>query len=345
MTSELIGQAKSFLKLPTQSVGGVGVVGDLALDRFVHGSVDRISPEAPVPVLKVERTEDRLGCAANVVANLMVLNETLPFSTYVMGVVGADDTGDALAERFKALGPKLETFLIKDPSRPTTVKTRMLAGAQHQLLRVDYENSTKLSPALINDLFSRTQSTLSKLKCLVLQDYAKGALTPDFLARILPEAKKAKVFTLIDPNSNTPAEAYRGADLLTPNVTEAEVLLGRSLHKGADDHEMAQACRDLRTKLQLTMCMITRSSHGMTLLDEHDAITHFPACARAVYDVTGAGDTVVAVLAAAIAAGQPMSVACILATAAASVVVGKVGTATATVREILSELDALRTVK
>ncbi len=347
MTSELLGQAQDLISKKQKSAKGVGIVGDLALDRFIFGGVERISPEAPVPVLLVERQQEKLGCAANVAANLAELKSNWDFPLYVTGVIGEDVNGKALLGSLKALHSDLHADVLVDSSRPTTVKTRFLAGSrdhvgfQHQLLRVDEESKHNLSSELATRLVKHVESILPKISVLVIQDYAKGVLSLETFQAILALAKKHHVLTIVDPNRNTPAQAYVGAGLITPNVSEAEAFLGRSLSKGADHKIIEQACHELKEKMKLQMCMITRSAHGMTLLDEDNTIHHFPSIARAVYDVTGAGDTVVAVLAASLSVGATMSAACVLATAAAGVVVAKVGTATASHSEIAKELHRL----
>jgi len=337
MAPELLGQAKAFLDkaLPPARLG---VVGDLALDRFVFGSVDRISPEAPIPVLAVDNTQDRLGCAANVARGIAALGKPFQTKVEVVGVVGDDLEGRQLVAALKELGTGVSVHVVQDPSRPTTLKTRYLAGSQHQLLRVDRESTAFLSPDIEAQLRAHVSKLWGDLKVLVVQDYAKGLFSETFLAWLFQEARQRGVLTVVDPNPRTPGKFYKGAGLLTPNVSEAEALLGRSLGKGRDDGVVAEACRELRAKFLLDQVLITRSAHGMTLLDDKFQVHHFPSVARAVYDVTGAGDTVVATIAAAHASGASLPVACTLASLAASIVVGKVGTATATVDELRASL-------
>ncbi|MBS1984552.1 MAG: bifunctional hydroxymethylpyrimidine kinase/phosphomethylpyrimidine kinase [Bdellovibrionales bacterium] len=338
MSPSLIAQAKEFLLKPRQA-GGIAVVGDLCVDRFVFGTVERISPEAPVPVLAIERTLDKPGCAANVAANLATLKKSWNFQLSLLGLVGQDAAGASLLTALAQSAPGIDTRVIQESGRPTTLKTRFIAGSQHQMLRVDDEVTAPFAPQHTDRLAQDVEALLPQLKCLVIQDYAKGLCTSSFLPRLLKSARAQGVLTLVDPNRHTPGERYSGAGLMTPNVIEAEALLGRPLHRGADDRVIAEACAELKRRFHLDMAIITRSGHGMTLVDKADRAHHFPALARAVFDVTGAGDTVAAFLAASIAAGASMELACILATAAASVVVGKVGTATASVDEVLAELD------
>jgi len=341
MTPPLIGQARDFLTRPNSKTSGarVGVIGDLALDRYIFGSVERISPEAPVPVLHVERHFDKPGCAANVCENLAALKEAFKLKVDVLGVVGADSSGLDLINRLAAHGSDFSVHVVKDPARPTILKTRYMAGAQHQLLRVDVEDTAHLTPAAEKEFLKNFYATLGSVNGLIIQDYAKGLLSEKLLREVLDAARAKKIPTLVDPNRNTPGHFYKGATLITPNIAESEALLGRSLKKGANDNEVADACFELKKRLSLEMVMITRSQYGITLVDAADVVRHFPAISRAVFDVTGAGDTVVSVFAGAYLSGASIPVACILATAAASVVVAKVGTATASVQEILDELN------
>lgn len=328
------------LRQGSQKVARAGVVGDLALDRYVFGSVDRISPEAPVPVLCQSRIEDRAGCAANVFWNLLGYHQWLPnFRIDLWGVVGFDPEGAKLKELLTAPGANLNFF--QDPSRPTSLKTRYIAGDHHQLLRLDRESRMALSKESMALLQGSISSALPDLKVLIVQDYAKGLWRPPFSRWLLEQARQAGVLVIIDPNRNTAAEEYFGAHLITPNVAEAESLLRKDLEGGASDDLAADACRELRDRLQLKAVLMTRSRFGMSLLDDHDEVTHFPAQARQVFDVTGAGDTVVAMLGAAVSVGLPLKQATMLANSAASVVVAKVGTARAQVSEIIEEIRSI----
>ena len=350
MTSDrfksLIQKLQNFAKNPAtqKSMPTVLVAGDVCMDRFVFGSVDRISPEAPVPVLFEERIDDRLGCMANVAVNLAALATAMPITQKVFGVVGDDEIGRKI---LKDLGSESLGSLISriesDPLRPTTLKTRYLAGSHHQLLRVDRENTAGLSPKIQKNILDQMAKDLPSAKLLLLQDYAKGFFSGGFLQQIKELARQHKIPVILDPNRNTPAEFYRSVKLITPNVAEAEALLdGKiSLAKGADSAAVEKACRELKKRLDLEMCLITRSAHGMTLLDQDDQIFHFPSVARSVFDVTGAGDTVIAVLAAGLAHDFSPEESCWMASAAASVVVAKVGTATATIAEIIPELQRI----
>ncbi|MEO5667672.1 MAG: PfkB family carbohydrate kinase [Bdellovibrionota bacterium] len=335
----VLNEFSAFLKTARKDAS-LGIIGDLCLDRFVFGSVDRISPEAPVPVLHQDRIDDRLGCTANVCTNIAALGTRLPVKQSLFSVVGDDALGHSLEKMLGGLGSSLKTELVRDPSRPTTLKTRFLAGSQHQLLRVDDESSKPLPKEIAQKLISALLKSMDSFGVLIVQDYAKGLLTPDVLKICLAEAKSRKVFTLVDPHRKTTASAYKGASLIKPNVQEAEILLGEdfSLDKGRDNARVEEAAKRLRDKLDIPNVLITRSAYGMTLLPENGVARHFPALARSVFDVTGAGDTTVAILGALLAAGSSLELACAVSVAAASVVVAKVGTATASIEEIEAEL-------
>ncbi len=339
MTEVFLGQAKTFLKESHRSRATLGVIGDVALDVYIQGSVDRISPEAPVPVLQVERSFEKLGCAANVVENLLALAKSFQLGVEIIGLVGRDEAGQKIRQHLASRDAALKCHWLEDPSRPTIQKTRFLAGSQHQLLRVDYEKTHPLDSEIENLLIEKIEGASSRVQGWIVQDYSKGLLSPRVMQKLLTAAKKHKIPVFVDPHRNTPPEFYRGVTLLTPNVAESESLLGRTLHKGQDNEEIAAACLEIKDKLQLEMVLLTRSQYGMTLLDGKNQIHHFPAISRAVFDVTGAGDTVVAVFGASLLCGASLEVAGSLATAAASVVVAKVGTATASPDEILAELD------
>lgn len=335
-------QLNTFLGQSREKVG-LGVLGDFCLDQFIFGAVERISPEAPVPVLRQERIENRLGCAANVCLNVSALSSILNIEQHVFSVVGEDRLGEELHNSLQQLEGDLRIHLLQDPTRPTTLKTRYLAGSHHQLLRVDAESESRLSVEMEDLLLQAIEARLARLKVLIIQDYAKGLLTPRVLKRTLEMAKEAGVFVIVDPHRRTSAERYRGATLLKPNVQEAEILLGEphSLARGIDPKRVEEGARKLKEKLDLEHVLLTRSAHGMTWLNPEGEASHFPALARGVFDVTGAGDTTVAVLASFIAAGAPVELACAMSVAASSVVVAKVGTAAATIDEIKAELARL----
>jgi len=343
VAQNVLADFRAFLEKAQGQKVSLGIVGDLCVDRFVFGAVDRISPEAPVPVLFQERVDERLGCTANVCTNIHSLAPELSIKQHLYSVIGQDLLGKGLLKQLRDLDSQLSLNVMEDFERPTTLKTRFLAGSQHQLLRVDSESTQPLSSALEKKFVSDITQGFDSFKVLILQDYAKGLLSPSLLSTLLSEARKKGVFTIVDPHRRTPANAYAHASLLKPNIQEAEVLLGGnfSLDRGRDDKRVVEGARLLKKNLSADNVLITRSAYGMTLLDSKDQVTHFPALARSVFDVTGAGDTTVATLAACVAAGASLKLAISIAVAASSVVVAKVGTATASVEEIVSELERL----
>ncbi len=323
-----------------QVVPKVTVVGDMAVDRFVFGNVDRISPEAPVPVLLAERIEDKAGCAANVVRNLEALSNTLSFESHLLGFIGVDAGSLQLLEILKSSCPGLKTHLKKDVDWTTPVKTRYIAGSQHQLLRVDQENVNwdKKHPRSFPEEWKAPLKASTVLLC---QDYAKGLLRESFLAESIQLAKENKIPVLVDPNRNTPPSWYKGASLLTPNIEEAERIWGKSLERGSREELVLEAAADICEKLSLDSILITRGKHGMTGFVRGGKSFSFPSFAREVYDVTGAGDTVIATLGVFMSLGMDLMHSSYMANAAASVVVSKVGTAVATLDEMKEVLQAL----
>ncbi|MFK7964299.1 MAG: D-glycero-beta-D-manno-heptose-7-phosphate kinase [Burkholderiaceae bacterium] len=295
----------------------VMVVGDVMLDRYWFGDVQRISPEAPVPIVRVKSQEERLGGAANVALNL----SSLGVSTPLLGIVGEDAAGKQVSTLLDTSG--IESFLVVDPSVPTTVKLRVI-GRQQQLLRVDFEEMPE--PASLADKFSAFQQQLSDASVLVLSDYGKGALGR--VEQLIEASVAANVPIVVDPKGDD-YQRYAGATLLTPNRAELREVVG----KWRDEADLIQRAQVLREGLGLTYLLLTRSEEGMTLFSA-DEVFSVEAQAREVFDVSGAGDTVVALMAAALAAGRPIREAVELANRAGSIVVGKLGTATVTPKEL-----------
>jgi rfaE bifunctional protein kinase chain/domain len=286
------------------------VAGDVMLDRYWFGDVERISPEAPVPVVKVSRHEERPGGAANVARNAAALGAP----TTLLSVIGDDEPGRAL-ERLLA-SENVATSLHRDPALPTTVKLRVI-GRQQQLLRIDFETapSHEVLATKLKDFATLVRDT----SAVVLSDYGKGGLA--HIGEMIALARTARKPVLVDPKGDDWTR-YRGATLLTPNRGEFREVVGR----WRDDADFAQRARTLIGELDLTALLVTRSEEGMSLFTADDAL-HIPAEAREVYDVTGAGDTVIATLAVLLAAGATLADAVRIANVAAGVVVGKLGTA------------------
>ncbi|MEQ4623822.1 bifunctional D-glycero-beta-D-manno-heptose-7-phosphate kinase/D-glycero-beta-D-manno-heptose 1-phosphate adenylyltransferase HldE [Providencia manganoxydans] len=298
--------------LPDYKQAGVLVVGDVMLDRYWHGPASRISPEAPVPVVKVNMVEERPGGAANVAMNIASLGA----NSRLVGLTGIDDAAKALTESLNAV--KVRCDFVAIPTHPTITKLRVLSRNQ-QLIRLDFEEG--FENVDVQPILERIEQALPHIGALVLSDYAKGALSQ--VQKMIELANKAGVPVLIDPKGND-FERYRGATLLTPNMSEFEAIVGRC-HNNQDVEEKGIK---LLESLDLTALLITRSEQGMSLIRRNAPTLHLPTEAQEVYDVTGAGDTVIGVLAASIASGRPLHEACALANAAAGVVVGKLGTST-----------------
>ena len=319
--SDLIGAVERLAGAP------VLVVGDLMLDRFVYGEVDRISPEAPIPVLRITREAAMPGGAGNVVRNLKALGA----APRLVAAVGADAAGTTVRRLIEESGTPAR--LLSLAGRPTTVKTRFVASA-HQLLRADAEDARPLQPAEQDELAAAAEAELAGVRALVLSDYAKGVLAPSLLARLIAAAKAAGVTVVVDPRGDD-YRIYRGADLVTPNRAE----LRRATRLPVDgDAEVAAAAAALLGDAGVGAVLATRGADGMTLVAPGVAPLHLKALAREVFDVSGAGDTVVATLAAALAGGAALAEAVALANIAAGIVVGKVGTAVARAEELLAAL-------
>jgi D-glycero-beta-D-manno-heptose-7-phosphate kinase len=305
----------------------VAVFGDVMLDEFVWGDVTRISPEAPVPVVEIRRESVHLGGAANVLANLRALG----VRASVVGVVGADRAGERVRTELRDAGAHdPEENLITDVSRPTTLKTRIIAHSQ-LVVRADRELRAPVDSLVEERIVAALRRLLKEADALVVSDYDKGAVTPGVLGEILPAAEAAGVPVLVDPKLRN-FGAYRPATLVTPNHLEA---LRVTNTEDDTDEGMAHAARAIRERLGCRSVLITRGERGMMLLEDGEP-TYVPTAAREVYDVTGAGDTVIATLAASLAAGASLVEAAMLANHAAGVVVAKVGTATATAEELLA---------
>lgn len=310
----------------------VVVLGDVMLDEFVWGDVSRISPEAPVPVVDIRAESVRLGGAANVVANLRALGLRAP----LVGVVGADRAGERVRAELRDSGePGTDENLITDVSRPTTLKTRIIAHNQ-LVVRADRERRAPVDGPTEERIVGALRRLLKGAAALVVSDYDKGAVTPGVLGEVLPAAEAAGVPVLIDPKLRN-FDAYRPATLVTPNHHEA---LRVTNTEDDTDAGVARAARAIRERLGCRSVLITRGERGMMLLEEGGEPTYVPTAAREVYDVTGAGDTVIATLAAGLAAGAALVEAAMLANHAAGVVVGKLGTATATDAELLASFGA-----
>ena len=309
------------LTIPDCSNARVLVVGDVMLDRYWFGDVSRISPEAPVPVVHVQRTEERPGGAANVARNIASLGG----KATLLSVVGDDEAGRSLAALLEK--EHVTTLFHKDAQLPTTVKLRVI-GRQQQLLRIDFE--TPPSREVLEDKLDDFESLVDSVDIIILSDYGKGGLT--HVSKMIAAAKAHGKRILIDPKGDDFAR-YAGATLLTPNRGEFREVVGR----WKDEADLARRAEVLRNELKLDALLVTRSEEGMSLFSISGAM-HEPTQAQEVYDVSGAGDTVIATLGVMMAAGVDMPDAVRIANRAAGVVVGKLGTATVSREELISSL-------
>lgn len=297
--------------MPPFQKARVLVVGDVMLDRYYHGSANRISPEAPVPVVRVSNQEDRPGGAGNVALNIAALGG----AATLVGVVGTDATAEDLGARLSAAGVRCEFLVSQD--KPTITKLRVISQHQ-QLLRMDFEQPFDAQD--VADLQPRFESVLESAQVVIVSDYAKGALQD--VPAIIRAARAAGKPVIVDPKGSD-FEKYRGATLITPNLHEFETVVGHC----STEQELITKGLALMSELALEAILITRGESGMTLLRPNKAELHLPARAQEVFDVTGAGDTVISVLAASLAAGEDFAEATALANLAASLAVGKLGTA------------------
>lgn len=306
------------------------VLGDVMLDEFVWGEVSRISPEAPVPVVDIQRESVHLGGAANVLANVVALGA----KACVVGVVGNDTAGERLRSSLKeASSLQTDDYLVVDEARPSTTKTRIIAHSQ-LVVRADREQRTPVNGKIEAQILSSLKLALGDADAFVVSDYDKGVVTPSILGQILQVAYE-RVPVLIDPKIRNFSH-YQPASLITPNHHEALRLT--NTEEDSDDglHKAAQIIQE---RLRCDAVLITRGDRGIMLLERNHDPVFVGTTAREVYDVTGAGDTVIATLAAALAAGATMLEAANLANHAAGIVVGKVGTATASAEELLATFD------
>jgi D-beta-D-heptose 7-phosphate kinase/D-beta-D-heptose 1-phosphate adenosyltransferase len=305
------------LTMPRFDSAPVLVVGDVMLDRYWHGPTHRISPEAPVPVVKVEQIEDRPGGAGNVALNIAALGAP----AWLVGVTGEDEAALSLRQRLNAAGVYCDFQAHSD--RPTITKLRVMSRHQ-QLIRLDFEEPFETDGKAI---LESVRGLLDKVKVMILSDYGKGALVNH--QALIALAKERGVPVLADPKGKD-FSIYRGATLITPNMTEFEAVVGHC----SSEQMLVEKGMALVEELQLDAMLVTRSEQGMTLLRRGEPALHMPARAREVFDVTGAGDTVISTLAAALAAGEAMPNAVGLSNLAAGIVIGKLGTAAISAPEL-----------
>ena len=308
------------------------VLGDVMLDEFIWGRVRRISPEAPVPVVEVDRQTLALGGAGNVVSNLVALGA----APTPIGVLGDDPDADRLRGAFRELGVS-DSRLVVDAARPTTVKTRIIAHNQ-QVVRTDRESRSPIAASIEDRVVEGFREEIEGADAVVVSDYGKGLLTPGLLARVLTAARERGLIVCLDPKMRSFLH-YQPVTVITPNNQEAADASGVPIE---DEQSLTEAGRKLLGSVDTRAVLITRGEEGMSLFigraQDAAEVTHIPTVAREVYDVTGAGDTVIATLALALASGASLEEAAVLANHGAGVVVGKVGTASVTRDELLATI-------
>ncbi|MDT8318592.1 MAG: D-glycero-beta-D-manno-heptose-7-phosphate kinase [bacterium] len=304
------------------------VIGDLILDEFIWGKVSRISPEAPVPVVEVQKESLRLGGSANVVNNLSSLGCRVALS----GVIGNDDNGKRLISILEKMNVDYKGVVIKE-NRPTAIKTRVIAQHQ-QIVRFDREKTMPVMKSTIEKITDYVMKNLSSMDAVIISDYGKGVITEELLSGILPKISRKNIPVAVDPKPLN-FTSYQGVTVITPNHHEAAEAAGMATET---DEDLKKAGARLLESNRSKSILITRGENGMSLFEQDGKETHIPTVARDVYDVTGAGDTVISTMALSLASGATLREAAILANHAAGIVVGKLGTATTTVDEIKSAI-------
>ena len=312
------------------SQAGVLVVGDVMVDHFIWGNVSRISPEAPVPVVDVQKDSILLGGCANVLNNIYAMGGKV----YVAGVIGADGFGRKLIAELS--DRKIETKgIVMEKNRPTTLKTRIIAHGQ-QMVRFDKENRKAISQSTINKILEYVKSLRKKIGAIVISDYNKGVVSKELIQGIKKIVDDSDIFICLDPKQNN-FSMYKGVHVITPNHHEVQRAAGMEI-TGTDD--IQKLSESLLKKYAFPAMLVTRGEEGMSLFENGRKIVHtyFSAQAKEVYDVTGAGDTVIGMIALGLAAQANMKEATCLANLAAGIVVGKVGTATVSQKELIEAL-------
>lgn len=306
------------------------VVGDVIMDEFLWGRVERISPEAPVPVVQVEEESRVLGGAGNVVNNIVSLGG----QALLCGVIGNDAMGRELVHRLQKINSPTHGLVIED-GRPTTIKTRVVAHSQ-QVVRVDREESESVTEASIKSITTAVKEQIGSINAIVVADYGKGVVTRSLMDNLRALGQGGQTILAVDPTVRNVA-LYNDVTLITPNINEAQQMSGIQIE---DDQSLRRAGAYLLEKLGCQMVLITQGDKGMTLFEDNGDTTQIPTLARKVFDVSGAGDTVIATFSLALAASLPPRQAAVLANLAAGVVVGEIGTATVAasrLKEILVE--------
>jgi len=305
------------------------VIGDLVMDHFVWGKVRRISPEAPVPVVEVSSESFMLGGAANVVNNI----HSLGGKVLVCGVVGRDEMGKKLIHELRLKGISSDGVIVED-GRPTSVKTRVIAHSQ-QVVRFDREKKEKVHLDTVKTIMDYVSEKINSFDSIIISDYAKGVISEELVEEVIALAKKKDKPIAVDPKVSH-FDFYKYATIVTPNNDEASMASGIEIENEAG---LLRAGEVLLNKLGSDAVLITRGEHGMSLFENNGEITHIPTVAKEVYDVSGAGDTVIGTVALSMASGASLKEAAVISNFAAGIVVGKIGTATVTPKELKDAVD------
>ncbi|MCH7691020.1 MAG: D-glycero-beta-D-manno-heptose-7-phosphate kinase [candidate division Zixibacteria bacterium] len=322
------------LRRITEITSGFGdarvlILGDIMLDEYMYGSVDRISPEAPVPVVNISSSKILLGGAANVAANICSLGG----EALLLGTVGNDEAAIKISQLLKS--EKIsDDLLVTDLTRRTTIKTRIIAHSQ-QIVRADREDRHEVNPDIEKEIFSRFMSVADDIQAVIVSDYGKGVINQSLLEKLMSVCLQKNIFVAVDPKE-THFNNYQRVSLITPNHHEAGFAYGRRIH---NEKDLLEVGKGLLKRLQAKSILITRGPDGMSLFTEDSEPTHIPTFAKKVYDVTGAGDTVIAVFVAATCAGADLVESAIVANAGAGLTVGEIGTATVTTDDLRQELE------
>jgi D-beta-D-heptose 7-phosphate kinase/D-beta-D-heptose 1-phosphate adenosyltransferase len=306
------------------------ILGDIMLDEYLHGSVSRISPEAPVPVVEINHEQLRLGGAANVANNVKALGD----EPILIGVIGVDEAAIKLNQLLKEKGIARD-YLIDDSERRTTIKTRIIAHSQ-QVVRADREDAVEISPEIEKRIIDRFHAIAGKIKGVIISDYGKGVITASLLEKIIPDCREKGIFVAVDPKE-THFFNYKRVSLITPNHHEAGFAAGKRIKT---DDDLNYVGKLLLERLQADSILITRGEKGMALFNANGEVDYFATVAKKVFDVTGAGDTVIASFVSAMAAGATLKEATVISNCAAGVVVGEIGTATVGAAALTAELKA-----
>lgn len=301
------------------------VIGDIMVDRFIWGKVSRISPEAPVPVVLIDKETFLFGGAANVVHNIHALGG----SVSLCGVVGEDDLGQRILKGLEEVGVQTDGIFVEQ-GRQTTVKTRVIAH-QQQVVRIDRETTDHLKRSTLRELLDFIHHHMKDFDSIVVSDYGKGLLTRGLIRSLIKKAKQTKTYVLVDPKVKN-FFSYRGANVITPNTAEASAASGVAI---TDLPSLKRAGKTLLRRLRCDILLVTRGEEGMAVFEPHKEPLLVPTVAKEIYDVTGAGDTVIGTMSLALASGASTRAAANLANYAAGIVVGKVGTATVHREELI----------